>query len=175
MTKIKIEAAQYDDVEGLVALLRDCAPYGLLRRPEEIHHDMIKEKLPFDQKKWLFIARFDDEIMGMVWAQVYSPYRLRDCVGELTLAVHPKAQSQGLGRRLMVHLMGHIRQMAPQVRRIELMCNPNNTKAVSLYESLGFVREGLLRGRMTADNGEIIDDLLMGWLVEGNAPVQATS
>lgn len=169
-----IKPAQFDDLDALVTLLRACAHSGLLRKPEEIHPDMLREKMPQDAKKWLFVARSEGELVGVVWGQIYPLHRLRFTVGDLTLAVLPPFQSQGIGRALMVHLIRAIQEEAPQVHRIELMCNPENQKAVAIYQSLGFVKEGFLRGRFISDDGRFIDDLQMGLIVADNGPVSAT-
>jgi RimJ/RimL family protein N-acetyltransferase len=172
---IKIEAARPEDVYGLVRLMQVCAPHGLLRKPDEINNDFIKNKLPVAGRKWFFVAWSEAAPIGIVWGQVYDQYRLRQCVGELSLAVHPLAQSNGIGRTLMTHLIESIKQNSPQIRRIELMCNPHNTKAVALYKSLGFEKEGLLKARVISDDGQPMDDLQMGLILTSNKPSGATN
>ena len=67
-------------------------------------------------------------------------------LGELTVAVHPGAQGQGLGRQLFVRLLDVVRREHPDVTRVELITQESNHRALRLYEGVGFQREGRLAG-----------------------------
>jgi len=53
------------------------------------------------------------------------------------------------------------------VRKVNLRVRVDNTRAIALYESLGFVTEGRLT-RDTAENGEFFDALIMGKAIDGD-------
>lgn len=53
------------------------------------------------------------------------------------MAVHPDAQGQGIGRRLMEHLLDHFRERGMEVARIETL--EQNPVGSHLYPSVGFV------------------------------------
>ena len=63
----------------------------------------------------------------------------------LGIALLPEAQGQGIGRALMQALLDYADQWG-QVLRIELTVFIDNARAIALYESLGFRREGRLVG-----------------------------
>lgn len=69
----------------------------------------------------------------------------------LNCCVAPGWQGNGLGRRLMQRLMAG----APDygVECIFLEVRPTNTKAINLYDSLGFETVGLRRNYYPADHG----------------------
>jgi ribosomal-protein-alanine N-acetyltransferase len=73
-----------------------------------------------------------------------------------TIAVAPGAQGQGLGRRVLDHLLDHARQDG--CRRIHLEVRADNHGAIRLYENAGFVRVRV-RERYYPD---LSDALVMG-------------
>jgi len=77
----------------------------------------------------------------------------------LTIGVHPAAQGQGLGRRLMRAALGWAD--AAGIARVELFVLADNARAIGLYTSLGFVEEGRRRGFCAADDGGWVDHLVM--------------
>ncbi len=85
----------------------------------------------------------------------------------LTIGVHPAAQGQGLGRRLMQAALGWAD--AAGIARIELFVLADNARAIRLYTSLGFVEEGRRRGFCAADGGGWVDDLTMARRPPGGA------
>lgn len=83
--------------------------------------------------------------------------------GRLGIGMLPQARGRGLGRRLMTAAMDAAR--ARGMERIELEVFASNTRAVALYASLGFRREGLKRRARKLD-GEYDDDVLMALLFD---------
>ena len=65
----------------------------------------------------------------------------------------------GLGRRLMECLVEWARQVG--LRKLYLKVFGDNARAISLYESLGFVEEGRLKGDVLRGDGTYGDTLLM--------------
>jgi ribosomal protein S18 acetylase RimI-like enzyme len=81
---------------------------------------------------------------------------------DLTVAVDPDFQGQGVGRRLFEALFAAVAGMTPKIERIELMAREGNTHAVRLYERLGFRIEGRMPGRVRMPDGTADTDLAMG-------------
>ncbi len=69
----------------------------------------------------------------------------------LNLCVHPQHQGQGLGRRMLQHLL----QLAArhQAQTVFLEVRPSNHVAFTLYHSLGFNEIGTRRAYYPAKNG----------------------
>jgi [ribosomal protein S18]-alanine N-acetyltransferase len=61
----------------------------------------------------------------------------------LSIAVHPDAQGMGLGRELLRRGMSYLEHRG--ARRVRLEVRPDNTGALRLYESHGFVTVGRTR------------------------------
>jgi putative acetyltransferase len=79
----------------------------------------------------------------------------------LALSVRPDHQGVGLGRALMEGLLRWARTATPPVERIGLFTLANNDRALALYESYGFEREGLRRRYIKLPDGTYVDDVVM--------------
>jgi putative acetyltransferase len=91
-------------------------------------------------------------------------------VGVLGLGVHPAAQGLGVGRALLEQLLGWARAHRDadggRVERVELYTRADNARAIALYRSVGFTLEGTRRGFVRRQDGALIDDLVMGMLLD---------
>jgi len=74
------------------------------------------------------------------------------------LAVAPTHQRTGVGRALLLETVGQARRRG--ATKVALRVLGPNLGARALYESCGFVVEGVLRGEFVLD-GELVDDVLM--------------
>lgn len=75
------------------------------------------------------------------------------------LAVADEARGAGVGRALLRAVQDEARRQG--ARRITLRVLGHNTPARKLYESEGFVVEGILPEEFLLE-GEYVDDVLMG-------------
>lgn len=69
----------------------------------------------------------------------------------LNLCVAEAVRCRGLGRRLLVELLGGARAAGAGV--VFLEARPSNTAAIRLYQALGFVQIGVRRGYYQASGG----------------------
>jgi len=74
------------------------------------------------------------------------------------LAVAPRYQRRGIGRRLLAAAITEARRR--RARRLTLRVLASNTRARRLYESLGFEIEGVQREEFLLE-GRFVDDVLM--------------
>jgi ribosomal-protein-alanine N-acetyltransferase len=80
-------------------------------------------------------------------------------VGEahvLNISVDPAEQKQGIGRKMLQHLLEVSRGRAETVF---LEVRPSNTIAIALYEDIGFNEIGIRKGYYQAENGR--EDAIM--------------
>jgi RimJ/RimL family protein N-acetyltransferase len=106
-------------------------------------------------------ATIDGEIAAV--ASLLRPSRSRVRHGaSLGLSVQRQYWAMGLGRAMTEALMPEALRLG--LTRIELRVRHDNTRAISLYESLGFRLEGTLRGAFKVGAVEY-DDLIMGLLL----------
>jgi putative acetyltransferase len=60
-----------------------------------------------------------------------------------TLAVAPHAQGRGIAKQMVQSVIERLK--ASGFRRVELMVEPDNPRAIAFYERLGFAYEGTMR------------------------------
>jgi [ribosomal protein S18]-alanine N-acetyltransferase len=83
-------------------------------------------------------------------------------VGEshlLNLCVRPESQQQGVGRKLLLHMISLARRHNAELMFLEV--RPTNRAALALYHGMGFNELGSRREYYPADNGRE-DALILG-------------
>lgn len=115
---------------------------------------------PFETDLVLVDER-DGEIAGYIKRGDMWPLEAVTHVREIkALAVAPAFYRQGVGRALLEHVIAEAR--ADGARKVTLRVLGGNGPARALYESVGFVVEGNLRGLFLLD-GTYVDDILMSY------------
>jgi ribosomal protein S18 acetylase RimI-like enzyme len=111
-----------------------------------------------------FVAEVDGAVVG--WCDVIRSDRpvFRHC-GFLGIGLMAQYRGLGIGRALMSATVNAA--LACGISRIELTVRADNTRAIALYASLGFVAEGRLRRHMHVD-GRFHESLVMS-LIAGEA------
>jgi ribosomal protein S18 acetylase RimI-like enzyme len=84
-------------------------------------------------------------------------------LGDVTLVVDPAFQGKRIGRTLLTIFMNEIAQNRPDIGKVELIARESNTRAISLYQSLGFHIEGRLEMRIRTTGSRYEADIPMGW------------
>lgn len=162
---IDIRSATLNDAASIGRLYRDVARLsgGIARTEAEITDAYIQGNLTAALSRGLcLLAEADGVILGEIHACAPVPAQFAHVLSDLTVAVSPQAQGQGVGRCLFLALIERTRRDLPHIRRIELMCREGNHRGIALYESLGFVQEGRLKGRVVLPDGTLEDDLYFG-------------
>jgi putative acetyltransferase len=80
------------------------------------------------------------------------------------VAIHPDHFGKGFGRKMMLEIIDFCKKNA--VLRIELTVAVQNKKAIQLYESVGFTKEGVLKNyTYLKSKNQFIDEVLMSNLL----------
>ena len=155
------------DLPAVVTLYRNVAavPGGLARLAEEVDETWVSDFLTRSHANGLSLVTQAEsgEIVGEIHA--YSPglYCFSHVPTDLTIAVAPEAQGQGVGRQLFETFVRYVVEMRPDIQRVELISRESNRKAILFYESLGFRQEGELVSRIRDNDGSIEYDNTMAW------------
>ena len=148
MSDVAIGRAGVDDVRSVLRRRKfDEASLGIALRSAE--------------RGTAWVARDDGEIIGVALAQSTEGERY---VGECF--VEPSYRGHGIGLRLIQATLAQA-QVAGFVR-VELDVHADNARAITLYEKVGFVREGVARDAVFVD-GEYRDAINMAIVDRGNA------
>jgi RimJ/RimL family protein N-acetyltransferase len=82
--------------------------------------------------------------------------------GTLGMGLLPDWRGRGLGRRLIEATLAQARRLG--LKRVELDVYADNTRAIALYERVGFIREGVQRDASLIDG--VYRDAIMMAIVE---------
>ncbi|MFF8968530.1 GNAT family N-acetyltransferase [Streptomyces sp. NPDC014995] len=128
--RLRIRAATEEDLPHIVrldaeAFPSDPYPYFVLRQLLASFPDFV------------FVVEDGGEDGGKLGGYVLSTPPDAERSWILSLGIAPELRGQGLGRRLMTQILGHLRVRG--VRSVSLSVEPGNDSAVALYRSLGFV------------------------------------
>ncbi|RSK42475.1 GNAT family N-acetyltransferase [Hymenobacter perfusus] len=140
---------------------------GLARQPEEITEEYVHHFLTRSLDKGVgLVAERNGELVAEIHAYQAGLQIFAHVLGDLTVAIDVSAQGQGLGRRLFTELLSQTKARFPEVSRVELLVRESNTRAIALYEKLGFRQEGRFEGRVAGAQG-LEADIPMAWHAPG--------
>ncbi|OIJ98001.1 GNAT family N-acetyltransferase [Streptomyces colonosanans] len=154
-----IRHATPDDEEALGRL--DRATWSPLHavqpRPQPPYEPFFDERhTPQDH----LVAELDGAVVGYIRLVFPTPLACNSHVRQIQgLAVADEARGAGVGRALLRAVQDEARRQG--ARRITLRVLTHNTPARKLYESEGFVVEGILPEEFLLE-GEYVDDVFMG-------------
>lgn len=155
----RIRTATLDDDDALGRIDRDTwsTLHAVMPRPRPPYEPFYSERFgPRDH----LVAELDGRLVGYIRLGFPTSLACNTHVRQiLGLAVADDARGAGVGRALLRAAGEEARRQG--ARRITLRVLGHNTPARALYESEGFVVEGILPGEFLLD-GAYVDDVLMG-------------
>ena len=139
---------------------------GLARLKHEVNQNYIDSFLDKSFKQGLSLVALSDNhtVVGEIHAYTSGLYCFSHVWSELTIAVDPETQGQGVGRKLFEKLISEVQNNYPHVLRIELIARESNQKAITFYQSLGFVIDGEFKKRIKNTDGTFESDIAMAWM-----------
>ena len=163
----RIREATDSDINAIADLYREVgrAGGGLARTPEEVTIAYVSEFVEAARHGGveLVAEASDGSIAGEIHTYPLGPAAFAHVLGQLTVAVHPDWQGRGVGRGLFRSLLDRIERDFPHVVRVELKARETNSRAIGMYESLGFQKEGRMLNRVRLENGSLDADIPMAW------------
>ncbi|MEO5684232.1 MAG: N-acetyltransferase [Chitinophagaceae bacterium] len=142
-------------------------PFGIARSPEEISHTYIKNFMDRAASAGIQLLIDNPDNTAEIVAEIHCyhplPQIFKSVFSELTIAVHPNFQGQGLGKKIFTYLLQWITVQRPDILRIELFTQESNEKAIALYKKIGFVQEGRFEKRVPGKNNVMEADIPMAW------------
>jgi ribosomal protein S18 acetylase RimI-like enzyme len=140
---------------------------GLARNENEITKDYVKnfvEKSLQNGIQFVIVDKLNHEkIIAEIHCYKLEPSVFGHILSELTIAVHTEHQGKGLGKKLFETVLDYIMENRNDILRIELIARESNTKAIKLYENIGFKIEGRLVNRIKNNENNFEADIPMAW------------
>lgn len=130
--------------------------------PEPLHWASRESYLLHCPPGSQLLAVSGDDVCGYVGFRAPTGLESNSHVYELSIAIHPSYQRNGIGRRLLqaVKEMAEI-EGKTKLRLSVLSCNPG---AIAFYKTCGFQEEGRLVQEFFVD-GRYVDDILMSYFI----------
>ncbi|THB72460.1 MAG: N-acetyltransferase [Gammaproteobacteria bacterium] len=171
-----IKPAEKKDIPEIFYLYKNVAavPGYLARLENEITPDYIETNILAALDNGACLIALDTQpndniqtnnTVGVIHGHSTGIKCFEHVIGNITIAVMPNLQNQGIGKLLFNEFIAHVKINMPHITRIELMARESNSKSINLYKSLGFEIEGKLRTRIQNTDGSKEDDLVMGLLL----------
>jgi len=166
-----IRKAKPEDAALLAEAEREIAkiPGRLAPRPEELKDENVREKISSlsqnDSGIYLVLEK-NGSILGHAFLEAHK-LAVTAHVVFLTIAIHEGHQGIGLGKILMQELIEWAKSQE-KIEKLELQVRSSNTRAIRLYESLGFIEEGRKTKRLKYGINDYQDDIYMALWVGKN-------
>jgi len=166
VTPILIGNALDSDAADVVALYRRTLEEGAwfitypdeFRGTEQWQAKIIREWNTETNSRFM-VARVDGQIVGAISITGGNKERTHH-VGNIEVFVAQDVRGRGVGRALMAAAILWA-QSNPILRKLGLHVFEDNTRAVALYQQLGFVVEGRLEAEFQEIDGSFRNDLVM--------------
>jgi ribosomal protein S18 acetylase RimI-like enzyme len=166
LTEPKLSQAALEDVAAICQLYVDVAkvPGGLARLESEIDSDYVERFVTNSCAAGLIlVAESNGQLLGEIHGYKSGLFCFGHVLSELTIAVAPAAQGQGIGRILFRGFIDQVGLNMPEVLRVELIARESNHRAIAFYESLGSQQEGCFYHRIRNVDGTLESDIPMAW------------
>lgn len=112
----------------------------------------------------LLLALLGDQIVGQASLKSAPEKRIAH-IAELGVSILREYWGMGLGRVLIEELMDWA-EASGKIFRLELTVQAQNTRALALYDKLGFKQEGILARGARGDDGRFLDVVLMSKMID---------
>lgn len=161
--------ATLEDTKAILELYRRVAriPGGLARKESELSENYVGDFVSKSLESGLIIVGEHPSVPGELICELHAYKKgltvFDHVLGDLTLVVHPEHQGKKLGRTIFTIFLTEISESRPDVGKVELVTRESNTRAISLYQSLGFRIEGRMEMRIKNESGNYEADIPMGW------------
>ncbi len=169
MTDFRLRPAVVSDKAGIYNLYRLVSQNtgGLARTYTEITSNYVENFINKALTSGIQLVIEDvpnKVILGEIHCYKLEPTVFSHVLSELTIAVHPDFQGQGLGKMLFGALLKKVTEERADILRIELIARESNQKAILFYQSLGFKIEGKLMNRIKTGGASFEADIPMAWM-----------
>lgn len=162
-----IREARLDDFKGIFDVYKKVAAQGrgIAREEDEITEGYVRHNLTQGLSDGIvLVAESDAQIVAEIHTYRIGIRIFEHVLSNLTIAIHPAFQGQGIGFQLFSRLLKKVENEMPHILRVELHARDGNEAAIRLYKKLGFELEGYLKNRDKMPDGTFYDDISFGWI-----------
>ena len=164
-----VRSAVSADTKKIMALYQKVAikSGGIARSPDEVTQQYVEHCMREAASTGIQFVIDDPNEQGAIVAEIHGykmePKVFVHVISELTIAVDPDHQGKGIGKTIFSAFLEHISTSRRDILRVELVSQESNTRALRLYQSLGFMPEGKMTKRIRMYNQQLDADIPMAW------------
>ena len=179
------------DRDAIVSLYKKVARIsgGLARREEEVTAEYVSSFIEKSKDSGIHFvmvqepAGADSNTPGTITVEPSGPiigeihcYKpglkcFDHLLSELTIAVDPGFQGQGIGKDLFMAVLAEVKENRKDILRVELLTGESNKRAIAFYQSLGFTIEGRLPNRYQFGPADLSRIGLVGTTYDADIPM----
>jgi RimJ/RimL family protein N-acetyltransferase len=131
---------------------------------EKISEQAFRECFDLMINRDVFVFYLENGVRVGIFSLDYGRWRKQHVATIGALAILPEHQEKGVASRMMPEVFDYLKAL--NIKRLELIVESDNPKAIRLYKKLGFEMEGTLRAYLKRDSDESpIDDYFMSILL----------
>ena len=151
--EVLLRKAETEDADALIEYLRITSaetPY-LIREPDEItitpeQEKAFIERKAEDERELLLVAFIDGKHIGNCSLMSIAPYRRYAHRCGIAIALYQEYCGRGIGRIMLEAVLTAAKDAGYTQAELEVIAE--NSRAIALYESLGFVKYGRMPGNV---------------------------
>jgi ribosomal protein S18 acetylase RimI-like enzyme len=162
-----IRRAKDDDASDILELYRrvvSASPNMLGPYTHELTLSYVQSIVQQANRRGLaLVVCTHTEVIGFVKAYTSEFCRFAQILQNATMLIKPSAQGQRYGTELLQTYLATLEKSFRHIRLFEIYVHASNTKAIYLYEKLGFVLRSSLPDRLRNTNGTFANMAVMDW------------
>jgi len=169
--KAMIRTARIEDAKALLDIQREvinekdyfiAVPEEFIKTVEE-HQEWIK-KITEHERETMFVAEMNGKVVGWIVFKSQERKRMHH-TGSIAIMLQKDYRNKGIGKLLIKEILSWASQH-PVIEKVSLGTFSTNSRAIELYNKLGFVEEGRKVKEFKFSDDEYVDDVLMYKLVK---------
>ncbi|HEY5825240.1 MAG TPA: N-acetyltransferase [Cyclobacteriaceae bacterium] len=166
---MNIRTAVPEDANRIKVLYKEVIQSGggLARSEEEVTDEYVNHFIEEGLNDGLIIVvehpDNPEQLIGEVHAYPSTVKTFKHVLSDFTIAVHPQFQGKKIGRTLFTIFLEEVGKNRTDIGKVELFVRESNSKAIQLYQSMGFLIEGRMEMRIKTKEGLFEADIAMGW------------
>ena len=166
---MRYRIATIDDLQRITTLYKAVASVegGIARLQHEVTDEYVNGFLTKSLERGLIIVgehpNDANELVAEIHGYKSELFVFSHVLGDVTIAVHPAHQGKKIGRTIMTIFLEEIANNRTDIGKVELITREGNTRAINLYQSIGFQIEGRLEMRIRTPDKNYEADIPMGW------------
>lgn len=167
LSRLKLDEWEAYREIRLESLLDSSEAFGMSyeeeKRRSDLYWQQIVKRYAIGFFDWMFVAKIDGRIIGTTGAFCQPYTKKRHVITIINVYVRKQFRNQGIARQLFDHVLQFIKH-DPQIIKIKLTVNPNQEKALKMYQNYGFEVVGKMKKELKINERFYDEWILEKWV-----------